>query len=431
MLMLLVIRLLFRYSDTDIQKKYKAKVLAVSHEADLAILTVEDKEFFKGVKPLSLGELPDVQDEVVVYGFPEGGDTLCLTKGVISRIEHQEYVHSQKKFLAIQIDAAINPGNSGGPAISGGRIIGVVMQVLLDSENVGYIIPTPIINHFLKDLEDGNYDGFPEDGIVIQPMKNEGMKNMYGLEKNESGVLVISVIPGFPAEAIIRSRDVIISIDGHGIEDDGSVEIRPNERTSYNYIIQKHQIGEKLLLGIIRDGRKQKLHITLSKPLGNLRLVPMCRYDVLPTYYIYSGLVFSPLTLDYINSWQEKWGCNAPIDLTVLLIDWRPSVKGEEVINMIYVLPHDVNKGYHDMADCIITEVNNKKVHNLKELIHIVENDTERKFIEFKTKNDNYIVLDRKKAAKANAEILQIYGIPTDRSSDLVILESTMKTVKH
>jgi len=215
-------------------EKHKANVLAVSHEADLALLTVEEKEFFKDVKALSLGTLPDIQDEVVVYGFPQGGDSLSLTKGVISRIEHQRYAHSAISFLSIQIDAAINSGNSGGAVLKDDKIIGVAMQSLSDSENIGYIVPTPIIDHFLQDLEDEHYDGFPEEGFFTQSMENEDLRNMYGLKKNDVGILVSSVIVGSPAEGIIRPGDVLTSIEGHAIANDGTVEFRHNERSQFH-----------------------------------------------------------------------------------------------------------------------------------------------------------------------------------------------------
>ncbi len=109
-------------------EKHPAKVIAVSHDADLALLTVEDASFFAGGKPLKFGELPEIEQEVVVYGFPEGGDSLSTTKGVISRIENQRYVHTWITLLAGQLDAAINAGNSGGPVLVGDRIVGVVMQ---------------------------------------------------------------------------------------------------------------------------------------------------------------------------------------------------------------------------------------------------------------------------------------------------------------
>ena len=119
--------------------------------------------------------------------------------------------------------------------------------------------------------------------------------------------------------------------------------------------------------------------------------------------------------------WANELEKYSPKDLIAYYTDSYLSVQGEEVINMINVLPHDVNNGYHNMSDCIIKEVNGKKVHNLKELIQIVENDSEGKFIEFKTKKNKYIVLDREKAAEAHAEILEIYGVTADRSFDLQV----------
>ena len=49
-------------------------------------------------------------------GYPMGGDSLSITKGIVSRVVMTRYAHASNKLLGIQIDAAINPGNSGGPA---------------------------------------------------------------------------------------------------------------------------------------------------------------------------------------------------------------------------------------------------------------------------------------------------------------------------
>ena len=103
------------------QKKYIAKVETVGNDCDLAILRVEDPEFFNGVSPLEIGELPNLQDTVTVIGFPMGGDKLSITQGVVSRMEGIDYVNSDRSLLGVQIDAAINPGNSGGPAINTAR----------------------------------------------------------------------------------------------------------------------------------------------------------------------------------------------------------------------------------------------------------------------------------------------------------------------
>jgi S1-C subfamily serine protease len=204
---------------------------------------VEDAEFFEGEPTLSFGELPEVQQEVLVYGFPMGGDMLSITKGVISRIEHQPYVHSSSAFIAGQIDAAINPGNSGGPVLVDDKIVGVVMQGIPSSQNIGYMVPIPIIRHFFDDLEDGEYDGYPSLGISMQDMENDGLREYYQMEEGISGVLINQIIPGSPADGLLMSGDVLLSIGGYEVGNDGTIEFRTNERTQLNYVIQQKQIG--------------------------------------------------------------------------------------------------------------------------------------------------------------------------------------------
>lgn len=399
-------------------RKYPARVIAVSHPADLAILGVDDPSFFKDVKPLQLGDLPPVQQDVIVYGFPHGGDTLSTTKGVISRVEHQEYVHSTINLLAGQLDAAINPGNSGGPVIVGDRIVGVVMQSLSKSQNIGYMVPVPIVKHFLEDIEDGKVDGFPEDGIVMQAMENMGLRKKYKLGEGRSGVLVVSVLPGTPSEGKVFPGDVLLSADGYDIADDGTVEFRPGERTAANYCTQIHQVGEEMVLSILRGGEELTVSIPLDLAWGRHTLVPMMLYDQMPTYYIYGGLVFVPLTRNYLQTWGKDLNDDPPTGLARYILNDTPRIKGEEVVIVSRVLSAEVNDGYEDHVNQRITHVNRKGIRDLMELVKIVEKSRDP-FVDFGFEDGVMIVLDRETAENQNSEILRTYRVPHDRSEDL------------
>ena len=176
-------------------QRYQARVTFVSHEADLAIITVDEPGFFSDLKSLPIGDLPDPLQEVSVYGYPIGGKTLSITRGILSRVEQQIYAHAGAYLLAGQIDAAINPGNSGGPVIVDQQIVGVVMQANAGgrAENLGYFVPPSIIRHVLTDSTDGISDGFPDLGFRTQTLDSPSAKAAYGLNGNQDGFLVIKV----------------------------------------------------------------------------------------------------------------------------------------------------------------------------------------------------------------------------------------------
>jgi hypothetical protein len=130
---------------TDVQvqprrggSKVEAKVEALAPDMDLALLSVKDDTFFRKCPPLRrTTKLPHVQDAVAVYGFPEGGSDLAVTKGVVSRIDFGAY-SQQDMGLIIQVSAAINAGSSGGPAVVDERMIGLVFGRFREGENIGY-----------------------------------------------------------------------------------------------------------------------------------------------------------------------------------------------------------------------------------------------------------------------------------------------------
>ena len=117
--------------------KVSATVEFIAPGIDLAVLKLDDETFFDSHPALPRAKLlPEVKDAVMVYGYPEGGTSLSITKGIVSRIEFTSY-NFPVSGLRIQIDAAVNPGNSGGPAVEGDKMIGLAFSHLNQAENIG------------------------------------------------------------------------------------------------------------------------------------------------------------------------------------------------------------------------------------------------------------------------------------------------------
>ena len=390
-----------RHGDTV---KYEAEVEFISHQADLALLKLKDETFFKGTKSLRFNGLPKFEQEVAVYGFPMGGDSLSVSRGIVSRIEHNRYAHSREIFLSIQIDAAVNPGSSGGPAISDGKIVGVVMQQMTRSQSIGYIVPIDVIEHFLEDVKDGKYDGFAHLGISTQMMENMSMRDVYGMCTDKTGVLVVDISQKSNAYGKLKEGDVLLSIDGHNIQNDGTVEFKHNKYTSYKYYIDRKQIGDIIRIGILRDSKKMNVEFVLNNIADDNLLVDTIAHDVMPKYYIYGGYVFSPLTRNLLMNNRSTL-----LQLRAASNEWASDDR-DEVVILLKVLACPINRGDHNFSLWMVDKVNGIAFKNFAEFVDIVEK-FDGKYVILENKDGVKVTIDRKKAIEAKETILKRYSI--------------------
>mmetsp|Transcript_5450 Transcript_5450/g.13818 ORF Transcript_5450/g.13818 Transcript_5450/m.13818 type:complete len:426 (-) Transcript_5450:12-1289(-) len=244
--------------------KYLANVLAVGTECDIALLTVEDESFWEDSEPLEFGDLPRLQDPVAVVGYPIGGDTISVTSGVVSRIEVTSYSHGATELLGVQIDAAINSGNSGGPVFNAeGMCVGIAFQSMTgDVENIGYVIPTPVVLHFLTDyVRNGNFTGFPVLGVQWQRMESAPLRSSYQMNSGQKGVLVRSINPCAAAASVLKPDDIIMRFDGIQVTNDGTVPFRTGERIAFTYLISQKFSGETAKVDVLREGKEISLEV--------------------------------------------------------------------------------------------------------------------------------------------------------------------------
>jgi len=220
---------------------------------------------------------------------------MSVTNGIVSRVEHQKYAHSGEYFLTIQIDAAVNSGNSGGPAISNGKIVGIVMENLSKAQNISYLIPPIMIKHFFKDIKDGKLDGVPDIGFLAQNMQNPTLRKYFNVDNNYTGILIDKILDNSEVKKYLKANDAIIEIDGHKIENDSTVNFRDKEFTNYNYYIELHQKGEKVNIKFLRDGKLKDIKVPLKYTSNDFLIVKSYEYDKMPRYLIVGGYVFAPV----------------------------------------------------------------------------------------------------------------------------------------
>ncbi|KAG7657115.1 Peptidase S1 PA clan [Arabidopsis suecica] len=93
--------------------KYKAEVKAFRYGCDLAILGIDSEEFWEDINPLELGGIPFIGETVYALGYPRGGDTISVTKGIVTRVEPQKYSHSSIKMYVYTSGGSTNKFYSG------------------------------------------------------------------------------------------------------------------------------------------------------------------------------------------------------------------------------------------------------------------------------------------------------------------------------
>jgi len=403
--------------------KFECEIEAIGNECDLALLRVveaDEAAFFEGLRELKFGPLPELQDEVDVLGFPVGGESMSVTSGVVSRVEMQEYSQAGQSLLALQIDAAINPGNSGGPVVDENlEVVGVAFQSLNgdDVENIGYVVPVTVVEHFLEDIRRnaGQYTGWCALGIGFSLLESKSFREYLGMQPGQTGVMVHELGPSSSAFGHLELNDVLLSVDEVVVANDGTIPFRRGERVALSHYISSHFAGDVVEARVLRGGDKL---VEVPIPLKVARrLVPYhWARNSPPPYLVVSGLVFTALSVPYLEAERCYDGRNTPDQSYLLTLEAAGSAwggeAGEEVVVLSSVLCHRSNLGYESLENLHLGTLNGRAVRSVEHLSQLVEENTEP-FLRFEFKfSGKVVVLDAQGVAAATAEICEENGVP-------------------
>ena len=405
-------------------KKYFCKVLLIADACDLALLTVESDAFWTDVPALPLSaDLCRLQDTVSVLGYPVGGSNISLTQGVVSRLDLTDISQSfgTQSLLTVQIDAAINAGNSGGPVLNARmEVVGVTFQGMAkqEAEGTGYIIPVPVVKRFLDDFErHGAWTGFTSLHVECQALENEDLRRMHGMGEEQTGIVIRAVAPETHVAEALEVDDVLLSVEGQQVGNDGSVSFLDGERIQVTHLLSDKFRGDILKVEVLREGEV----LSLSFPLENSALLVPPKPATL-SYCVVAGLVFLPLSMELLNMRYmiKRFGDMSVPSALKGLEQWC-RFKGEEVVVLTNILRHEANTGYEVEEVVRVSKVNGTTVRNLAHLAVLVEeggkeeegDGKEEKWcvFEFDGLKDK-IVLASSRIARTTAEVCEQNKIP-------------------
>jgi len=403
--------------------KVPATVVAVAPGIDLAVLQLDDASFFDTHPPVArASKLPQIKDAVLAYGFPTGGNSLSITKGIVSRIEFVAYNYPVSG-LRIQVDAAINPGNSGGPAIAGDKMIGLAFSKLGgDTQNIGYIIPNEEVELFLKDIADGRFDGKPAMYDELQTLENPALREFLKLDKSVEGMVVHRPYKS-DADYPLKEWDVLTRVGDTPIDNQGMVKLDKDLRVSFAYMIQRAAANGKVPMSIVRAGKSMQIQLPVSAEHPTLVTDLRGGY---PSYFIYGPLVFSTATWQLISSFENNAGLLRILGavkspLITRALDTPDADTEELVVISSPFFPHKLSNGYSNPAGSVVYSVNGTRVRSLKHMVALLR-DLKDPFvtIEFDQKGNEALVFSRSAMLAATDDILTDNGVRAQGSPDMM-----------
>lgn len=241
--------ILVRLSD---RSEMKAKLIGTDPRTDVAVLKIDGKDL-PTVK-LGNSDKLKVGEWVLAIGSPFGFDH-SVTKGIVSAkgrsLPNDTYVPF------IQTDVAINPGNSGGPLFNmAGEVVGINSQIFTRSGGfmgLSFAIPIDVAMDVANQLKANGKVNRGWLGVVIQEV-NKDLAESFGLDK-PAGALVAQVLDDGPAaKGGLQVGDVILSANGTPIVMSADLP----------HLIGNLKDGSKAELDVIRDGKRQKLTVTVG-----------------------------------------------------------------------------------------------------------------------------------------------------------------------
>ncbi len=407
--------------------KLSATVESIAPGIDLAVLKLDDETFFDTHPAPKLAKiLPSIKDTVLAYGFPEGGTSLSITKGIVSRIEFTSYSASTTG-LRIQIDAAINPGNSGGPVVVDDKVIGLAFSHLGKSEKIGYIIPCEEIALFLQDVQDGRYDGKPAMFDEVQTLENIALRAFLKPDKAVEGTVVhrpFRTDAAYP----LKEWDIITKIGDAAVDNQGMIKLGGNLRVGFRYAVQQIARDGKVPLTIVRAGKSLaiELPVTAKRPQ-----VISALEGAYPSYFVYGPMVFSEVSSEFY--WGFSRNPQTPNLVSTLAFVGNPMVsrlgdapkfEGEALVVVSSpFFPHRLTKGYSGPGLPVVKSVNQRPVRNLAHLVELLR-DCRDEFVSiaFDQRVGETYVFARAEMLAATDEILTDNGVRSQGSPDTLAI---------
>lgn len=390
--------------------KLRAVVELTDPQVNLALLRL-DAAAETAFPELALAERLERGDSVSILQFD---DTLELQRldaravqVLVERLPHAPY-----STLTFRLLVDINVSGEGAPVVSSEGLAGLIFKYD-GNARIASMIPHPVIRAFLDDARHAPYRGVASAGFTWTPLVDPATRRHLGAPSEDEGVLLLSVLPGTGAEGVLKSGDVILSCEGFAIDNLGFYQDPDFGRLAFPHIVKaRRRPGDSVTFRVVRGRTQQTADVRLQRWRDELALIPENVEGRRPPYLVEGGLILREVSGRYLRAHGNDWTRRVDLHLVreYLTRSRQPDFSGERVVILQGVLPHEINVGYQEFRNQVVTAVNGAPVTNLMDVFRSVEEHGHLRSLRLRSMGVD-LVLDEREIATANRRLALTYGI--------------------
>lgn len=385
----------------DQSRAVPARVVKLDNDLGLALLTVQhekDVDLFNALPPHEIGTPMHVGTVAQLCSLSNGLIPIA-TPMVVEGVDASFmplYTMRSRTPLPQDVD-------SGLPLLRDGKIVGLVTSCDRREQAVA-CINADLIRRFL--LEDDDKAGVPTLGLSFADLDDPVFNRYLKLEPGQGGLYVSEVLPLSAAEAAgLRKGDVLVSVEGMPLDNIGRCKHPIYGPLEAPQVIRSLKpLGEKILLGISRGGEYREINVELNRDAVEKSPLPDEKPGSAPRYLMWGGLLFQPLTTDYLDELRgEANGLPLPFLKVKENIDKIIQEGRREIVALTLVIPTPATLGYDTLGYCVVEKVNDEKVQSFAHLAELLDAPTPDGITKMTINQPPYeIYLDRKVVEAAN-----------------------------
>lgn len=406
------------FESTDGTRILPAKVVTVDYEANLALLAPEDdskaEEFFKGTRPLHIGDSPRIGDSLDILQVEESGMPL-ITPGMLQGVDVISNFLEGQFFLTFQVKASMQSAASSFslPVLRHGELTGLLASYN-SKDQLSDVISTGILTRFLKSAGSGKYAGFPSLGISTARTEDPSFRKWLQIPDDQGGLYVTSVRKDSSAAAAgIKKGDVLLTVEDHKIDRRGYYDHPTYGSLFWSHLVRgEKNTGDVVKVSLLREGKPLQIDVTLNLSDDTKRLVPAYTFGKAPQYLVKGGLIFQELTKPLLESFGDDWHSRAPLNLLDAYENpEKYEDKAEHIVFLSGVIATPATIGYEPLRNLIVRKVNGKDIRDMKSLVDAFKsNKGGLHSIEFDEENFT-VYLDEAASSAVDEQLVQ-RGIP-------------------